>query len=133
MREYAPRIGLDPAFTIHDREELRRPEALCRHEAGLSQQEVRFPTKATCLAIYSRVANAQIPLEEALGRHFPWAAAHEDALRDLFASYVETKQRQRVLDYDDLLLYFAQMLGEPALWLILFERGELMCQHDRVA
>ncbi len=115
LREYAPRIGLDPAFTIHDREDSADLMALCRHEAGLSQKEERFPTKATCLAIYSRVANAQVSLEEALGRHFPWAAAHEAALRGLFASYVETKQRQRVLDYDDLLLYFAQMLSEPAL------------------
>ena len=115
LREYATRIGLDPAFTIHDREDSADLMALCRHEAGLSQKDERFPTKATCLAIYSRVANAQIPLEEALGRHFPWAAAHEEALRGLFASYVEAKQRQRVLDYDDLLLYFAQMLGEPAL------------------
>ena len=53
------------------------------------------------------------PLGETLGKHFPWAAAHEDALRGLFASYVEAKQRQSVLDYDDLLLYFAQMLDEP--------------------
>ena len=37
----------------------------------------------------------------------------EDALRGLFASYVEIKQRQSVLDYDDLLLYFAQMMHEP--------------------
>ena len=115
LREYAPRIGLDPAFTIHDREDSADLMALCRHEAGLSQKEERFPTKATCLAIYSRVANAQESLEEALGRRFPWAAAHEEALRGLFATYVEMKQRQRVLDYDDLLLYFAQMLGEPAL------------------
>jgi len=34
-------------------------------------------------------------------------------LRTLFAAYVEAKQRQSVLDYDDLLLYFAQMLAEP--------------------
>ena len=38
---------------------------------------------------------------------------HEDALRALFSAYVEAKQRQNVLDYDDLLLYFAQMLAEP--------------------
>ena len=36
-------------------------------------------------------------------------------MRGLFASYVEMKQRHRVLDYDDLLLYFAQMLAEPAI------------------
>ena len=31
----------------------------------------------------------------------------------MFAAYVEAKQRQNVLDYDDLLLYWAQMLSEP--------------------
>ena len=36
-------------------------------------------------------------------------------MRALFAAYVEAKQRQNVLDYDDLLLYFAQTLAEPAI------------------
>ena len=36
-------------------------------------------------------------------------------MKALFAAYVEAKQRQSVLDYDDLLLYLAQMLGEPAI------------------
>jgi DNA helicase-2/ATP-dependent DNA helicase PcrA len=112
IREYAPRLGLDPRFTIHDREDSADLMALARHEAGLSQTEARFPTKATCLAIYSRVVNSQSALAETLQRHFPWAAAHEGALRGLFASYVEMKQRHGVLDYDDLLLYFAQMLDE---------------------
>ena len=33
----------------------------------------------------------------------------------MFAAYVEAKQAQNVLDYDDLLLYWAQTVGEPAL------------------
>ena len=33
----------------------------------------------------------------------------------LFAAYVEAKQRQNVLDYDDLLLYWAQMMAEPSI------------------
>ena len=113
LREYAPRLGLDPQFTIHDREDSGDLMNWARHEAGLSQMKERFPTKATCVSIYSRVVNSRSPLGETLGRHFPWAAAHEEALRSLFAAYVEAKQRQAVLDYDDLLLYFAQMLGEP--------------------
>ena len=86
-----------------------------RHEIGVGDVKQRFPTKATCLAIYSRVVNAQGDLGATLGKWFPWVAAHEEALRGLFASYVEMKQRQNVLDYDDLLLYFAQMLAEPAI------------------
>ena len=113
LREYAPRLGLDQQFTIHDREDSADLMNWARHEAGLTETKERFPTKGTCLAIYSRVVNARGDLGQTIGKWFPWVAAHEDALRALFASYVEAKQRQNVLDYDDLLLYFAQMLAEP--------------------
>ena len=115
LREHAPEIGLDPAFTIHDREDSADLLNLVRHELGLSRTENRFPTKGTCLAIYSRAVNAQAPLEEVLGKAFPWCAAWADALKELFASYVDAKQAQNVLDYDDLLLYWAAMVAEPAL------------------
>jgi len=115
LREYATRLGLAPQFTIHDREDSADLMNWARHELGVGDLKQRFPTKATCLTIYSRVVNAQGDLKVTLGKWFPWVAAHEDALRGLFASYVEMKQRQNVLDYDDLLLYFAQMLAEPAI------------------
>ena len=115
LREYATRLGLDPQFTIHDREDSADLMNWARHEAGLGDTKERFPTKATCLAIYSRVVNARGELKDTLGKWFPWVAGHEAPLRALFAAYVEMKQRQNVLDYDDLLLYFAQMLAEPAI------------------
>jgi DNA helicase-2/ATP-dependent DNA helicase PcrA len=115
LREYATRLGLDPQFTIHDREDSADLMNWGRHEMGVGDLRERFPTKATCLTIYSRVVNAQADLKATLGKWFPWVAGHEDALRRLFGSYVEMKQRQNVLDYDDLLLYFAQMLAEPAI------------------
>jgi DNA helicase II / ATP-dependent DNA helicase PcrA len=115
LREYAPRIGLEPAFTIHDREDSADLMNLVRHDLGLSAKESRFPTKATCLAIYSRAVNAEQELEAVLARSFPWCCAWEDELRALFAAYLDAKQRQHVLDYDDLLLYWAQMMCEPAI------------------
>src|SRR6516225_1356631 len=113
VREYAERIGLDPQFTIHDREDSADLMNWARPEADLSETRERFPMKGTCLAIYSRVVNARGDLASTLGKWFPFAAAHEAALRALFSAYVEAKQGQNVLDYDDLLLYFAQMLEEP--------------------
>ena len=47
-----------------------------------------------------------------LGKAFPWCANWAAELKRLFAAYVEAKQRQNVLDYDDLLLYWAHMLAE---------------------
>jgi DNA helicase II / ATP-dependent DNA helicase PcrA len=80
-----------------------------------SQTEKRFPMKGTCLSIYSRALNAEAPLGEALESAFRWCAEWEAELRRLFAAYVETKQKQNVLDYDDLLLYWAQMMSEASL------------------
>ena len=115
LREYAPQIGLDRAFTIHDREDSADLLNLIRHDLDLSKTEKRFPTKGTCLAIYSRAVNAETPLGEVLAAAFPWCATWEAQLRRLFAAYVEAKQRQHVLDYDDLLLYWAQMMAVPSI------------------
>jgi DNA helicase II / ATP-dependent DNA helicase PcrA len=115
LREYAQHIGLDRAFTIHDREDSADLVNLIRHDLGFSKTRQRFPAKGTCLAIYSRAVNGEAPLEEILGAFFPWCAMWEAELRQLFAAYVEAKQQQCVLDYDDLLLYWAHMMAEPAI------------------
>ena len=115
LREYALEIGLDRSFTIHDREDSADLINLIRHDLGFSRTETRFPAKGTCLSIYSRAVNAETPLDEVLGSFFPWCENWEAELRQLFAAYVEAKQRQHVLDYDDLLLYWAQMMAEPAI------------------
>ena len=115
LRDYAEQIGLDPAFTIHDREDSADLMNLVRHELGFSKTESRFPTKGTCLSIYSRCVNTELPLDQVLPDSFPWCATWEAELRQLFAGYVEAKQRQNVLDYDDLLLYWAQMVSDPGI------------------
>ncbi|MEA2788776.1 MAG: ATP-dependent helicase UvrD/PcrA, partial [Acetobacteraceae bacterium] len=115
LREYAEQIGLQPDFTIHDREDSADLMNLARHELGFSKMESRFPTKATCLAIYSRAVNAEVALDLVLQGHFPWCGGWQPQLRALFQAYVDAKQAQGVLDYDDLLLYWAQMAGDPAL------------------
>jgi DNA helicase-2/ATP-dependent DNA helicase PcrA len=115
LRDYAYEIGLAPDFTIHDREDSADLMNLVRHELGFSKMESRFPTKATCLAIYSRAVNSETPLEDVLRAAFPWCAGWRAQLRDLFGGYVEAKQAQNVLDYDDLLLYWAQAAADPVL------------------
>jgi DNA helicase-2/ATP-dependent DNA helicase PcrA len=115
LREYAPRIALHEAYTIHDRADSEDQIAIVRHELGLSATRARFPAKATCLAIYSRAVNSGAPLSQVLAGAFPWCAQWEPELRKLFAAYVRAKQKQNVLDYDDLLLYWSHMVQEPAL------------------
>ncbi|MGQ3296139.1 MAG: ATP-dependent helicase, partial [Shinella sp.] len=84
-------------------------------ELGFSKMETRFPTKGTCLAIYSRVVNSESSINEVLKAAYPYVLGWEAQLKQLFAAYVEAKQVQNVLDYDDLLLYWAQVMADPEL------------------
>ena len=115
LRDYAKRIGLDDSFTIHDRGDAEDLLGLVRHDIGLSSTRTRFPQKGTCLSIYSRVVNSQQPLAEVLQQVFPWCAHWEAELKKLFGAYVEIKQAQNVLDYDDLLLFWSEMMLDPDL------------------
>jgi DNA helicase-2/ATP-dependent DNA helicase PcrA len=115
LREYAGRIGLHEDFTIHDRGDAEDLMGLVRHEIGFSATKTRFPLKGTCLGIYSRVLNTRDPLEQVLQEIYPWCTQWESELKKLFGAYVEAKQQQNVLDYDDLLLFWAEMVAEPAL------------------
>jgi DNA helicase-2/ATP-dependent DNA helicase PcrA len=126
LREYAARIGLEENFTIHDRGDAEDLMGLVRHEIGFSETKKRFPLKGTCLGIYSRVLNTRDPLGLVLQATYPWCSPWEDELKKLFGAYVEAKQQQNVLDYDDLLAFWADMVAEPSL------AGEIGARFDHL-
>ena len=120
LREYAGNIGLEPSFTVNDRGDSEDLMGMVRQEIGLGQNsgpgsQKRFPLKGTCLAIYSRVVNSREPLDAVLQSTFPWCAEWEAQLKRLFGAYVDAKQAQNVLDYDDLLLFWAEMAADHEL------------------
>ncbi|HEY4957442.1 MAG TPA: ATP-dependent helicase [Caldimonas sp.] len=122
LRLHAARIGLDESFTVDDRADSEDLLHLLRHRLGLAEGGPRFPQKATCLAIYSRVVNARKSLADVLAESFPWCRERGDDLKRLFAAYAAEKQAQRVLDFDDLLVWWAEAMAEPALGAVIAAR-----------
>ena len=115
LRDYAGRIGLDENFTILDRGDAEDLMGMVRHDLGFSSMQKRFPQKGTCLSIYSRVVNSQEPLLDVLQKVVPWCVQWEAELKNLFGCYVDAKQAQNVVDYDDLLLFWSEMASDPEL------------------
>ena len=126
LRAHAAELGLDPAFTVDDRGESEDLIHVLRQRLGLAASRRRFPQKATCMAIYSRVVNAETRLAEVLASTFPWCADAHDELKRLFAAYAAEKQAQRVLDFDDLLVWWAAALAEPGV------RAAMAARFDHV-
>ncbi len=114
LREYAHVLGLDPAFSVIDRGDAADLIDLQRQALGLAGKGKRFPRKDTCLAIYSHRVNTRGSLADTLEAEFPWCAEWEEELTGLFRAYVQAKQAQQLLDYDDLLLYWHVLAQEPA-------------------
>ncbi|WP_414652339.1 ATP-dependent helicase [Ideonella sp.] len=122
LREQAARLGLSEDFSILDRGDAEDLMGWSREVQGLSSRDKRFPLKGTCLGVYSRTVNSQAPLDEVLRQAFPWCAEWGAELRALFRAYEAAKRDQQTLDYDDLLLWWAEMMREPGIAAWLGER-----------
>src|SRR5277367_7030278 len=115
LRLYARHLGLDPNFTVLDRADAADLMDVIRHELGFSGKDKRFPRKDACLAIYSYRVNTRLSLKQTLDEQFPWVREWETDLTKIYREYVARKQKNNVLDFDDLLLYWHGMMQNPPL------------------
>jgi DNA helicase II / ATP-dependent DNA helicase PcrA len=113
LRQYGRAVGLSPDFTVMDEGDSSDLLGLIRARLGFASKEKRFPRKHTIRAIYSRVVNSREPLDKVLKREYPWCIEAEPGLRSIFNDYTKRKQQKQTLDYDDLLLFWNQILEVP--------------------
>ncbi|HUJ64965.1 MAG TPA: ATP-dependent helicase, partial [Acidimicrobiales bacterium] len=57
-------------------------------------------------------------------RHFPWVRDHEHTIGLVFSAYTARKRARRLLDFDDLLLYWRAATTDPAIGKVLAEGYE---------
>jgi DNA helicase-2/ATP-dependent DNA helicase PcrA len=112
LRKYGQLIGLSPEYTIIDRGDAEDLMQLARTQLDLARGKKRFPSKATCLDIYSWGINCQKKLDEILKEDYPEHAEEKESLRALFNKFMDLKAEQGVLDYDDLLLFWRALLED---------------------
>jgi DNA helicase-2/ATP-dependent DNA helicase PcrA len=112
LRTYGQVAGLPRDFSIMDEGDAADLMGLARANLGYGKQEKRFPKKETLHYVYSRHINTEIPVEEIIGRELPRFADHVDDVVRIFAEYTSRKQERNLVDYDDLLLFWALMLEQ---------------------
>ena len=113
LRLYARPLGLSPDFTVLDQADGADLMNLIRSDLGHAARDRRFPRKDTLAAIHSRTVNAGEPLGNVLRRDFPWCAPEAEGIREIFLAYTARKREHHVLDYDDLLVYWRALAGDP--------------------
>jgi DNA helicase-2/ATP-dependent DNA helicase PcrA len=116
LRQFGPEAGLARNFSIMDQGDAEDLMQLARGSLGFGKSEKRFPKKETLHYVYSRHINAEIPIETLIEREFPQFLEQMPGMIRVYAEYVSRKSERNLVDYDDLLLFWALMLEQsPAL------------------
>jgi DNA helicase-2/ATP-dependent DNA helicase PcrA len=115
LRRFGPAAGIAKDFTIMDQGDSEDLFQLSRSKLGYAQKGKRFPKKESIQYVYSRHLNTGIGIEEILRDEYPQFIDYLDDFGKIFADYTARKQERNLLDYDDLLLFWALLLeaSEP--------------------
>ncbi|HTE45510.1 MAG TPA: ATP-dependent helicase, partial [Gemmatimonadaceae bacterium] len=112
LRQFGPEAGLARDFSIMDQGDAEDLMQLARATLGFGRQEKRFPKKESLHYIYSRHLNTERAIEDILEQEYPQYVEYTRDIVRLFAEYTSRKAERNLVDYDDLLLFWALMLEQ---------------------
>src|SRR5690606_36466603 len=114
LRSHGGAIGLPSDFTILDRTDSEDLFGSLRAALGYAAAGSRFPAAAACAAVDGRVVNSRRPLDAVLEATHAALLPQLMDLKAVFRAYTARKEREHLLDYDDLLLFWDALLADPA-------------------
>ncbi len=110
LRAYGLQAGIARDFTILDQGDAVDLMALSRANLGFAQKKSRFPKKESLHYVYSRHVNTEIAVDDIIRDELPQFIEDTHDIIRVFADYVSHKGERNLVDYDDLLLFWAGML-----------------------
>jgi DNA helicase II / ATP-dependent DNA helicase PcrA len=112
--EHAEQLGLS-AVTVLDPGDVVDLLDLMRDEHGLSGTELRYPSGQVIADMYSRAVNTGRPVRDVIVSDFPAWAPLSDQIAQLLRAFMARKRERGLLDFDDLLLAWRQLLANPVI------------------
>lgn len=110
LRRYGQAAGLAKDFTIMDQGDSADLMQLSRAQLGYATKSKRFPKKETLQYVYSRHINTEISVEDIVRDSYPQFVDYLEDFAKIYADYTRRKQERNLVDYDDLLLFWALLL-----------------------
>jgi DNA helicase II / ATP-dependent DNA helicase PcrA len=110
LRRFGQAAGLAKDFTIMDQGDSADLMQISRSQLGYAQKSKRFPKKETLQYVYSRHINTGFSIDEIIRDDYAQFIEYIEDFTKIFADYTLRKQQRNLVDYDDLLLFWALML-----------------------
>lgn len=114
LRRHAEALGLGTDFGIVDPEDARELMTSVVHELGMPVlTSKRFPNAKVLTAIASQAAGMLGTVPAVIERRFTRFLDLSDAIDEVVRSFRDRKRRLNVVDFDDLLMLWLELLREP--------------------
>lgn len=110
LRRYAHIVGYQSTFTILDRSDVQDLIQFLARELGLTGAGKRFPNKAALASIFSKAANRDLGIDGLFEREMPQLLSELDGIKRLISEYNSYKKTHSLMDYDDLLIVWRDIL-----------------------
>lgn len=110
LRKFSSKIGYPSNFTILDQSDSEDVINLIRTNLGYDNYKKRFPQKQTLYDIFSLAVNKVTTIDEIVKSQYPQFLEFIYEIKNLYYEYQKFKQKNFMLDYDDLLLKLKELL-----------------------
>ena len=112
LRENANLLDFERTFTILDRQDMEEIIKALVKEVQPDNNVTRFPKKGTITSIISKAANLERSLEWLMTEEYSQFLEHARVIERISELYGRYKKKNQLMDYDDLLILFRQLLAE---------------------
>ncbi|MGE5840713.1 MAG: ATP-dependent helicase, partial [Deltaproteobacteria bacterium] len=112
LRRYATLLGFENTFTVLDRSDMEEAIQSLLQEMHLDKGAGRFPKRATLANILSKAANLECSVESLMEEEYSQFLEHTAQIKKLKSAYKAYKRENQLMDYDDLIVLFRQILAE---------------------
>jgi DNA helicase-2/ATP-dependent DNA helicase PcrA len=114
LKMHAGLLGFENSYTILDRSDMEEAIKSLVPELRLPKGAPRFPKRGTLASILSKAANLQQPVEVIMPEEYEQFLEYTPQMNQLSELYRDYKKANQFMDYDDLIIYFRDLLeGHP--------------------
>lgn len=110
LRAHASRLGYAGNFSILDSEDSRQLINTCITEAGIDVKGDKFPKGDVIGDMIGLAVNTELPLPDVVAGRYPFFAHRAEEIAAVAAQYRKRKKELNVMDFDDLLFLWRELL-----------------------
>jgi DNA helicase-2/ATP-dependent DNA helicase PcrA len=110
LRAHAPRLGYASNFSILDSEDARQLINTCITETGIDAKGDKFPRGDVVGDMVSLAVNTEVSLLDVVAGRYPFFAHRSEEIAAVAAHYRKRKMALNVMDFDDLLFLWRELL-----------------------